>query len=396
MNTEKDGSSSKWYNNKKFIIGICIGIALGTLILLIIASTGSNSSGGNDHKNSTKSSNAVTFRDADSQISAFDLSEMIFFQKTNSKGQYELFSVRPDGTELTLHHNMEFNDWFAVSENGKTLIYAADEYTTLMLVDLTKELNSEAIELFKSDVDEPIITFSISSDGSRIFFSSKKLDSKTFHIYSIELDSNSQIPTLTLISEFNDVDIFLSPSSGNNFIFYIKVTPSDIDGLMKSEICRLEINLNGSVNEACERFGTESRLLSSSPDGNHFAYTCISDGSKIFIAEFGDLGQGTRDNHIYLSFVDNSGNRLLHALNHHTGSVNLITDQYELREDRHEFILPMMKYYSNKIHEYDDFMDIMGLEMENVKVKEEGWLAYDTNVQLTEWILRLLHKEAVI
>ena len=60
--------------------------------------------------------------------------------------------------------------------------------------------------------------------------------------------------------------------------------------------------------------------------------------------------------------------KLLKFIKHHPEFRKLYV---ELREDRHEFILPMMKYYSNKIHEYDDFMDIMGLEMENVKVKEE-------------------------
>ena len=225
-----------------------------------------------------------------------------------------------------------------------------------MLVDLTKGPSSKAIVLVQSVGHEPIISFSISSDGSRIFFSSKiiqaneqqdEFDLKTFYINSIEFYSNSEILSWsqpTEIAALNCVDLLMSPSSGNNnFIFYNKVTPSDIDGLMKSEICRLDIDHS----EICERFGTESRLLSSSPDGNHFAYTCISDGSEIFIAEFGDLGQGTRDvsfsinaqdsdvvvhkwteDHIYLSFDDNSDNRLLHALNRHTGSVNLITDQY--------------------------------------------------------------------
>ena len=138
-------------------------------------------------------------------ISLADMSEFIYFlkDKTDDHLQFNLYSIKPDGSQLTLRY-ANLNGEYVVRNGWKTLFILSYSKNALFSVDLTKAPGkSEAKEVLKlqNHDEEYLVSFSVSSDGSRVIFTTSPRD------LGLLLFQCMCIPNLTKI-EIKDMNYF--------------------------------------------------------------------------------------------------------------------------------------------------------------------------------------------
>ena len=164
--------NKNWYSTKKGIFIVFAGVAVLLLLLVLLVSFGfftseaAQSRETSSHDSTTTQINTNT----ETKDNVVSMDKLIYFLRQRTDGDlfFNLYSVKPDGSEMKLRHE-RLGRKYVVSNDGKTVFYSnVPKYDTLFSVDLTKEPGESTPNEVLKLQNERIISMSINSDGSQV------------------------------------------------------------------------------------------------------------------------------------------------------------------------------------------------------------------------------------
>ena len=298
----------KWYRRKEGIAFIVVGILVLLAGLALLLSSDSSASEAAKHSkkrnfiiaspsdvvtqiNTYTDTDPDTDTETENNVGNMDMSELIYFLKrTDDDWLYDLYSVKPDGSEIMLRHEKLFRDKYVVSNDGKTLLFwpKRDLYSVDLAKGSGKSKKKEKVVLELKSNEQSIYSLSLSSDGSKLVFATS-LRKGGFNLQLVQFSNGKWSKARNIFSiKSSEISGFkLSPTFSGEYIFLIKTSNTG-----RKVICKIDLT-NFDKEEEWEEldsdFNSFSFFLAS--NGDRYAYT--REGT-LLIKTFGSQMPATR------------------------------------------------------------------------------------------------------